>query len=494
MPTESSQLEAPSAAPAPPDAESASVAPTPASAGRPLVEMLTIAGPTVGAMVSYTAMQFTDKLIVSRIGPDPIYVGAQGNGGLAAFVPISIAMGMLTVVNTYVAQHLGAGRPERGPAYAWNGLWIAGAFWALVLLPWAAVLPRVFAAAGVDPAQGAMATEYGRILVIGSIITMWTRGLSQFFYGMHRAGVVLAAGLTANLVNLFLDWVLVFGKLGMPALGVAGSAYATVIATCVELAIPAALFLGPTLHAQYRTRSAWRPSRRHLAELLRLGWPGGAMFGNEMICWGYFMVHLVSRFGAEHATAGWIAHQYMSLSFMPAVGVSVACTALVGKYMGMGRPDLAVRRARLGIGVALAYMGLCAVLFVVLRGPMVRLFIDAGTPPDAVERLVRLGSAFLIATAAFQVFDAIAMTVSGSLRGAGDTVVPGLFTIAASWVVIVGGGSAMVRFVPGLGSIGPWIAAASYIAILGVFLLARFAAGRWKSIRLVGGVAAAGTR
>lgn len=458
----------------------------PAPARHPIVEMLTIAGPTVATMVSYTAMQFVDKLIVSQIGPDPIYVGAQGNGGLAAFVPISIAMGLLTVVNTYVAQNMGAGKPERGPAYAWNGLWIAAAFWAVVLVPFAFALPWVFRVAGIDLAQAELGAEYGRILLLGAVLTMWTRGLSQFFYGMHRASIVLIAGVVANVINLGLAWALVFGKFGLPALGVAGSGYATVIATGVELLIPLTVFLGPRFNALYKTRSQWRPSMPHLRDLLRLGWPGGMMFGNEMICWGYFMVYLVSHFGREHATAGWIAHQYMSLSFMPAVGVSVACTALVGKYMGMGRPDLAARRAWLGLSVALAYMGLCAVLFIAFRGPMIRLFIERGTPPDAAARVVELGSAFLIATAAFQLFDAIAMTLSGALRGAGDTVVPGVFTLGLSWLVIVGGGTAMVRvYGDELESLGPWIAAAAYIAILGMFLLWRFMSGRWKSIRLL---------
>jgi multidrug resistance protein, MATE family len=458
---------------------------------RPLVELVRIAGPSVATMASYTAMQFVDKMLVSRIGPDPIYVGAQGNGGLAAFVPISIAMGVLTVVNTYVSQNLGAGTPRRGPAYAWNGLWIAAAFWAVLLLPYGFALPRLFEMTGVAPEQAALATTYGQILVFGSLLTMWTRAISQFFYGMHRAGVVMAAGLIANAINLVLNYALIFGKLGLPAMGIAGSAIGTVIATAVELAIPMAVFLGPRLNALYATRAAWRLSWPHVRELLRIGWPGGLMFGNEMICWSYFMVHLVSQFGKHHATAGWIAHQYMQMSFMPTVGISVACTALVGKYMGMGRPDLAARRATLGLTVAMIYMGICGVLFVALRGPMIAVFVSEDTAGADRAELVRVGSAFLVATATFQLFDAVAMTLSGSLRGAGDTVIPGVFTVILSWALIVGGGEAMVRWFPGLASLGPWIAASSYIIALAVFFALRFASGRWKTIRLVNSAAGA---
>jgi len=457
----------------------------PSQPRNPLLEMFQIAGPTVATMTSYTVMQFVDKWMVSKIGPDPIYVGAQGNGGLASFVPIAIAMGFITVVNTYVAQNMGAGKPERAPAYPWNGIWMCMVYWACILVPFAFVLPMVFDAFGHEPERALLATQYGRILLLGACFTLATRAISQFFYGMHRAGIVLLAGVVANIINLVLAYVLVFGKFGLPKLGVPGSAYATVIATAVELAIPMALFLGPRLNSLYHTRAAWRPSLPHMRDLLRIGWPAGLMFGNEMICWGFFMVYLVSHFGAEHATAGWIAHQYMSLSFMPAVGISVACTALVGKYMGMGRPDIAAKRAWLGLYLALAYMGVCAVCFVVFREPMVRLFIEKDTPPDVADNLVRLGSAFLIATACFQIFDAIAMTLSGALRGAGDTVVVGIVTVGLSWGVIVGGGLAMIHYVPGLGSLGPWIAAAAYITLLALVILARFLSGKWKSIKLL---------
>ncbi|MDX2131499.1 MAG: MATE family efflux transporter [Planctomycetota bacterium] len=454
-------------------------------AASPWRETLAIAGPTVATMTSYTLMTFTDKWLVSMIGPEPIYVGAQGNGGLAAWVPMSILHGTLTIINTFVSQNMGAGRPERGPAYAWNGLWLGLLFWAVFLFPFSFTLPAIFDAAKMDPAQARLATQYGQILLWGSFITMVTRSMSQFFYGMHKAKVVMVAGVAANIFNLGISYVLTFGLFGLPKLGVAGSAIGTVIATLVEAAIPMGVFLGRAMNTKYRTRAAWRPSLPVVRDIVRLGWPGGIMFGNEMACWSIFMVYLVSHFGREHATAGWIAHQYMSLSFMPAVGLSVACTALVGKYQGMGRSDLAQHRAFLCLRASVIYMGICGVLFLVFREELIRFFVPGTTDPEAVERLVEIGSGFLMATAAFQLFDAGAMIISGALRGAGDTVFPGVFTVIASWVLIVGGGFAFVEFAPSLGSLGPWIAAAGYITVLCIALLARFLSGRWKSIKVV---------
>ncbi|MBX3385532.1 MAG: MATE family efflux transporter [Phycisphaeraceae bacterium] len=488
-------------------------------------DLLVIAAPTIATMTSYTLMQFIDKLMVSRIGPEPIYVGAQGNGGLAAFVLIAIAMGVLTVINTYVAQNLGAGKPERAPAYAWAGIWTGLAFWVAVLVPVAFVLPWIFEAirpSSITEAGGEalalvverdrLAGTYGRILMFGAALTLCTRAISQYFYGMHRPGVVLIATVLGNVANLFFNALLIYGPrvpawrdtpvdamleavssvtapvagaLGIPEMGIAGAAFGTLLATLLELGIPLAVFLSAKYQRRYRTRDSWRPSVPHVRDLLRIGWPAGLMFGNEMICWAFFMVYLVGKFGSENSTAGWIAHQWMTLSFMPAVGLSIAITATVGKCLGAGRPDLAAHRAWAGLGLALGYMGLCAVCFVVFRRPMVELFIEPQTPEETRALLITLGGKFLILTAAFQVFDAVAMTLSGALRGAGDTVWVGVVTLALSWTVIVGGGLALVEFVPGLGAVGPWVAAAVYIAVLSLAILARFLSGKWKTMELL---------
>ena len=129
--------------------------------------------------------------------------------------------------------------------------------------------------------------------------------------------------------------------------------------------------------------------------------------------------------------------------------------------------------------------GVCGVLFVVFRHDLIGLFIPESTPPADAERLVALGSKFLIAVAAFQLFDAVAMVLSGALRGAGDTVWPGVATLVLSWTTIVAGGLAMTRFFPSLESVGPWIAAAAYVALLATALLVRFLTGRWKKIDLL---------
>jgi len=478
--------------------------------GNPLAEMFTIAAPTVITMTSYTVMQFIDGMMVSRIQPpDPVYVAAQGNGGMFVWLMMAFGLGMTQVINTYVAQHLGAGRPERGAAYAWNGLWICAAL-AILMLPAALVQPTLARAMGHSPQLQQLEVAYANILIAGAFLTLAGRTIAQFFYGLHRPLVVMVSVLLANLINVIANALLIYGEAGppegtpfaavfrdiaqslsIPALGVTGAALGTVIGTAIEFAIPMLVFFFP-MNAKYHTRRAWRISRTHLRQIVKIGWPGAAMWLNELFCWGYLMSFLIPLAGRAaghsgdlHNSAGWIALRYMHVSFMPAMGLSIAVTALVGRCMGMGRPDLAAKRAWLGLAITTTYMGLCALAFVLFRREMIEIWAPNDLAPETAEQLVVIGATIMIAAAVFQVFDALAITLSGALRGAGDTIWPGLATVVLSWLCIVGGGHTLIALAPNLGSLGPWIGAASYITLPGFVLPVRLVLGRWKSIQLI---------
>lgn len=499
----------------------------------PLAEMVMIAAPSVVTMTSYTVMQFIDGMMVSQIQPpDPVYVAAQGNGGMAVWLSLSIPLGALGVVNTYVSQNLGAGRPERGSAYGWSVLWISVA-WAALLVPYAMLLPTLFRSMDHPPRLVELETQYAQINIMGAFFILASRGIAHYFYGLHRPMVVMISALLANVVNVLLNALLIYGTDGPPAwtildeqirqlavalniepMGVRGAAIATVTGAAVEMVLPILVFLSPRMHARYRTRTAWRPSAAHVRDIVRLGWPAGLMFVNEMLCWGFLMTYMLPAGGAAKArlldlppeqldaaveaakttanTAGWIALRYMHLSFMPAVGMSIAVTALVGKCMGMGRPDLAARRAWLGVGLTAGYMGLCAVAFVLFRHALADVFIAEELPDEERAALMAVASTVMIAAAVFQVFDAIAIATSAALRGAGDTIWPGVVTVISSWGCIVGIGMALLHFAPELGSLGPWIGASAYIIFLGVAFLARFIRGRWRTLDVLGRSAAAG--
>ncbi len=455
--------------------------------------MLTLAGPVVATMMSYTLAQFVDGMMVSRLGDGAL--AAQGNGGVIAFIPIAVMMGLFGVINTFVSQNFGAGRERQAAAYPWNGLWLGFFVWLIVLVPFALALRPIteFLATLVgkeESAAGSFVIEnqirYAQILLYGAIFTLNARALHQFFFGMHKPWTVLISTVAGNSVNLVANYALIFGKFGMPELGVPGAAIGTVIGTAVEFAIPLAVFMGPKLHAQYGTRAAWRLSMPRVKDITRVGAPAGMMYGNEMICWALMMAWLIGSISVADNDAAWIGLRYMHISFMPAVGMSVAVTAIVGRYIGMNRYDLAISRAWLGLRVTMVYMGICAAIFVFFRRPLVGAFISDDHSLETAAEILRIGSLIMICAAVFQLFDAVGIIMIGALRGAGDTLVPGIVTAVFCWVFIILGGLAMKEVYPELGALGPWIAAAGYIIALAIFTIARFMSGKWKKISLLG--------
>jgi MATE family multidrug resistance protein len=169
--------------------------------------------------------------------------------------------------------------------------------------------------------------------------------------------------------------------------------------------------------------------------------------------------------------------RFMSVSFMPIFGVSTAVTALVGRYLGMKRPDLAAARAHLGFFVAVGYTWLCGLLFFFGRRALLGLFTKD-------PQVMRVGEMLLTFAAAYQVFDAMYIIYNGALRGAGDTFVPAVVTGGLCWGFTVVGAYFVARAFPALGVVGPWTMAMTYGVILSVYLLSRFRRGRWKQIRL----------
>jgi MATE family multidrug resistance protein len=341
----------------------------------------------------------------------------------------------------------------------------------------------------------ALELQYGQVLAFGALAGLAGKAMSNLFFGLQRPRLITVAAIAGNLVNVALNYALIYGEQGLPAWGwpgvpfaprwgVMGAAIATVCGTAVECMLPMAVFLFGPLARELGSRAAWRPRWREMRDLLRRGWPVSIQFGNEIICWAIFMTVLVGHFGELHLTAGWSTLRYMHLSFMPAVGFSVATTALAGRYIGAGRPDLAANRAHWALGMAIAYMTACGIAMALFRGALVGVFVS-DSHPEVVSEVISIGSRLMVCAAVFQTFDAVGIVYTGALRGAGDTLVPGVATIALSWSLIVGLGAWLAWNRPEWASVGPWVGASVYIVVYGLWMAARFERGAWRRIRLL---------
>lgn len=440
---------------------------------RPMVELLLLAAPTVAQMASYTVMQFADRYMLALVGD--LEATAAGTAGITYFCVIAFGFGVMLVINTLVSQSYGRNDLPSTGRYLWQGIWFGVAFGVATLLLWP-LATRMFEAMGHEPRVVKLESEYLRVVAVAGWTKLAAVAMSQFLLGLHRPMIVFVGTLLGVGANVFFNWLLIYGNWGFPMMGVAGAAWGTNAAVTVELLVMAAYIARPRF-AREHFAGHWRLRWDLFRMLLRVGVPAGIQLVCDITAWMVFMNVIVARFGTAALAANSFAFTYMHLCFMPAIGVGAAVTALVGKYIGMGRHDLATRRAHLGFVVCAIYMVLMGLALFVGRYRLIGVF---STDP-AVQQI---GATILIFVAAYQIFDAMFVVYVGALRGAGDTLVPATVQAVLVWAIVVFGGWIITNQAPHYGVAGPWTLATIFGAILGIFLLIRFRLGGWKSIDL----------
>jgi MATE family multidrug resistance protein len=441
----------------------------------PLSELLRLAAPTVAQMASYTVMQFLDTWMLSHTGDKIIAPTAAANSGILAFSVISVGMGVSWIVNTLVSQAYGRKDYRACGQFLWQGVWFGFLFW-LPLLPFLVFVPRAFAAMGHEPELVRQESVYLQIVVALSVLKLVGSSFDQFLLAVDRASLVMVATMIGIAANAIAAWAMIFGHLGCPAMGVVGAAWAQNIGVGVESLVKICFAFSPAIRTKFNVTD-WRLRSEQLRQLVRIGVPTGLQVMSEVLAWGAWVNLVLALFGTRAMAGVNFVFRYMAVSFMPAFGIGTAVTALTGRHIGRRRPDLAMQRAHLGFKVSMIYMLPCGLAFILFRRPMMALFTD---DPETM----RLGSRMLIFAGVYQLFDAAYIVYNGALRGAGDTFIPGLMTATLGWLLTVGGGYAIARFVPGLGTAGPWLLASAYGAGIGLYMYVRFIRGKWKAIDL----------
>lgn len=439
---------------------------------RPVGELLYLAAPTVAQSVSYTAMQFIDTWMLSRLGTDA--PTAAGNAGMFAFSVICFGFGVLLVVNTLVSQSYGRGQFDHCGQYLWQGIW-AGMVYSLLVLPLIPLGPTVFATFGHSPHLAELEGEYLQIVLSATVVKMIGAAAGQFLLATNRPNTVLISAIIGVSINTIMAMGLVLGFFAMPRLGVAGAAWAHNAGVTTEMLILLAFVFG-SQRMRFNVLD-WRPRWKHALTLVRVGFGSGIQLVVDVLAWTMFSILVMAHLGEDAMAATQFIFRYMVVSFMPAVGIGTAVTALVGRYIGMNRPEQAAHRAHLGFVLAGGYMLLCGILMVVFRRPLMMVFTH---DPQVVE----LGSILLIFAGVYQIFDAMYVVYNGALRGAGDTFIPAVVTAVLCWGMTVFGGYMVARYYPSLGVAGPWFACTAYGIALGLFMVGRFHRGTWRTIRL----------
>lgn len=445
----------------------------PASAAppSPLAALLRLAWPVVLARATQSVIGFCDVLMVAPLGEAPL--AAAATGSLNAFAVAILPIGMAFIVQSFSAQLTGAGDAAGARRYAFYGLVLAGGagglgVLAIPLLPWAVALfgfaPEVAAA---------MADYLGiRLLALAAIVGMEVLG--NWFAGRGDTRPHMTAGVIAMASNVLLNWLLIEGHWGAPALGVPGAALASVLASWLGFAWLAA---GYHRVAGPRTRPRWG----EFARMLRFGFPNGCSWFLEFAAFALFVNVVIAHLGTVPLAAVNVVIQINSVAFMPAFGLASAGAVLAGQARGRG--DFPAIGASVRTAMAAACVWECSVglAYLFAPGAFLRWFAQGGESAE----LVAVATLMLRISAAWQLFDGISMVLAEVLRAVGDTAWSLMARLVLAWLVFVPGALLAVFWWQG-GVAGALWSMVVYLVLLSAVYLWRYRGGAWRRIDLTG--------
>lgn len=442
-------------------------------------EFLSIAFPMILSTASWSVQHFIDRVFLTWYSTDAL--AASLPAGLTNFVFVSFFMGTAGYVNTFVAQYMGAGRPERVGPSLWQGVYLAllsvgaGLLVALLAEP-------IFQLVGHDEAIQAHEVSYFRILCYGMGPLILSTALSCFYSGRGQTWPVLWANVAAMLFNIVIDYALIFGHWGAPEMGMRGAAWATNGAALFSALIFVVLLLRPKLRHTYAMLSGWRLDRALFGRLLRFGGPSGVNFMLDILAFTMFIL-IVGRIGRLELTASNLAFNINSLAFMPLIGAGIALSTMVGQRLGANDPEAAEFCTWTGLHLALGYMGVMALFYLLVPGLFLMPYgVGAQGPEFGAAR--DLAMQLLRFVAFYCVFDAVYMMLTATLKGAGDTRFVMLTSVALGVFVMVLPPLVAVEYF-GAGVFFVWIFICAYLAICALVFYRRFRGGKWKSMRVI---------
>ena len=427
-------------------------------------DLLALAFPVISVQLGMMAMGVVDTIMVGHVSPTALASVAVGN--LYYYVTSIFAIGALMALDPVVAQAVGAGDEEAIARGVQRGMVLAGLLCIptiLLLAPAPTVLRWLRQPAEVIPLAGA----YAQICIPGVMGMFAFVVLRQSLQALGRVRPIVITIIVANLINAGLNYVLIFGHLGFPPMGVQGSAWSTAISRIAMGPILLALawpLLKPSL-VPFRRAAL---ERQPLLRMAAIGAPIGVAHQLEYGVFGLVGL-LMGSMGTSMVAGHQIALNLASITFMVPLGLSSAAAVVVGHAVGRGDPVGARASARAALGVAVAFMGTTALMFLLFPGPLARVY--SGDAP-----VLTVALALIPLAGVFQVFDGIQVTSIGILRGLGDTRTPMVAAIAGYWILGLPV-SLWLGFTLKRGPTGLWWGLVVGLAIVATFLTFRV---RWK--------------
>lgn len=443
-------------------------------------EVLRVAYPLMLSLGTFTIMQFCDRIFLARFSS--VSIQAAIPAGVLSFTFICFFQALAGYANTFVAQYHGAGQPEGCVRATAQGIWLSLVSWPVViaLIPFGFWLMRI---SGHAPDVLREEYRFFWILMAAGVVVPLGAAIGGFFTGQGRMLANSLSCVAGCLVNIVLDYLMIFGHGGFPRMGITGAAVATAIAGCIPPAVQFYLFLRDPVVKRMGWRQAMRPDWTLLRRMVRYGAPSG---GHLLVDVGSFtcFVLMTGRLDPLSFAASNIGFSINGLAFMPTVAVSIAASIVVGQHQGRKDSSCAARAGWTALKIGWVYMFVVGASFVLFPDGYYRLF-RSSEASYSVSELVEAGKPLMVMMAIWGLFDSVNIVISGALKGAGDTRFVMLYMLALGWFVWLPG--EWIIFSRHGGIFAAWIWLTVYVLILAVGFAWRWRSGRWKRFDLIEG-------
>lgn len=443
-------------------------------------DVLHIGFPLIVSMGATTIMEFTDRVFVSHYSLDAIAAAAPA--GFANLVSLLFFMGVAGYVNVFIAQYVGSNAPERAGASLWQAIYFSF-FGAAILASMAFLARPLFELVGHERSVLELEIVYFRILTVGSGAALLASALGCFFSGRGITRPNMVVNIIAAVINIPLDYMLIFGVGPFPEMGIAGAGIATASSWSMQVIMYAVLVF--TKHNDKKF-AVWRNRRfdkKLFARMMRFGLPSGVNLFFELFAAAFF-AFMVGKIGQVELAASNIVFSINSVAFLPMIGLNVAISTLVGQAMGRGKTEDAVLATRHTVHIALLWMGCMSLIFLLFPEQLFGLFKPSGLAGEEFMAIQDTGVVLLRFLVLYALFDPFSIVYFGAVKGAGDTHFV-MWTMVTTGILVLALPLVIVHHYFNAELIVFWGIFSLYISILMVVATWRFYKGPWRTMRVV---------
>ncbi|MCG8339497.1 MAG: MATE family efflux transporter [Proteobacteria bacterium] len=442
-------------------------------------EIIRVSLPLVASTASYTVLTFTDRMFLSWYSAEAI--AASVPAMVLSFAFICFFMGTGQYVNVLIAQFYGASQNDNVARSFWQGVYFS-IFAGLVLLLFIPLGNLIIDVSGHSPEVIVQEKLYFDVLMYGAGLVVMVNVLAAYYSGRGRTNVVMYTSFLGAAVNIFLNYILIFGKFGLPEMGIKGAGLATVLANAFIVLFYAIIIFGGKDRRKIPVSRYIGFNWRIFSKLIRFGAPNGFQFFIDVSSFTAF-IFLIGLHGDDILAASNIVLSVNMLAFMPIVGFGQATSILVGQYMGRKDQESVVSITWDTIKVAALYGVAVSCTFIAF--PEFYLQFFKSDDVVAFAKITEAAIPFFMVLPSFLIADTFAIIIGSALGGAGDTKFKMWFSIFGACALFVPIQFLILRTF-NISAIFGWVWLSLYWAIVGFVFWLRFKRGIWRNIDMVG--------